>query len=323
MKTIITCKTVNVLVVSLIISCGFVIAVNQPNQAPNKFSPVDVNKIPQILNMISDNVQNNYKRIKTWQGKVESQLDYIYEGKAAEKMFKSDTQGIGETPQSVINSIENTTEFNLDAEKNYIFAYAHSDKPIKYNDLDTGRDLGAKGIVSEEKTILTKEYYIKSKADRMRDGVVISRKAIKQNLKDCPSCQNQPVFDPRESFNAGQPIWKILEYVLEHIKEKGEWKVDGYALRVEEDKDGNNVYYRIIMPGKTEGNHIVFSTMVFSSNKGFNVTLCEASDVNDRIFQSSTWDYELTDGVYLPKEVFRQNYMGKNGSLSYSKKMFF
>ena len=78
MKTIITYKTVNVLVVSLIISCGFVNAVNQSNQAPNKFSPVDVNKIPQILNMISDNVQNNYKRIKTWQGKVESQLDYIF-----------------------------------------------------------------------------------------------------------------------------------------------------------------------------------------------------------------------------------------------------
>jgi hypothetical protein len=323
MKTVITYKTMKIFVVSLIISCGFVIAESQSGRVPNKFSPVDVNEIPKILNMISDNTQNNYKLIRTWEGRIESQLDYIYEGKAAEKIFKSSTQGIGETPLSVLNSVETITEFSLDAEKDCVFVHSYSNKPIEYRGLDTGRSLGTKGIPGEAISILTKEYYVKCKADRMRNGVVTSRKAIKQNLQDCQSCQNQPVFDPRESFNAGQPIWETIQHILKQILKDGEWKVNGHNLKVEENKTGDVIQYQIIMPGKmTEGN-LIFTTMVFSSEKGFNITLFQMADVNDRIFQKGTWNYELIDGVYLPKETTHQNYMGKDGSLSYSKKMSF
>lgn len=317
-------KTFSVIfVVGLIISNRLVMGGNQLYQDSDKFSSIDVNEIPRILNMLSDNIQNNYKRVRTWEGKVESELDYIHEGKAAERIFKSSTNNIGETPRAIIKSVESIIEFSLDAEKENVFVHAYTNKPIKYNDLDTGRDLGAKGIPGDERAILTKEYYITSGADRMRDGIVTSRKAIKQNLKDCTTCQSQSVFDPRESFNAGQPVWKTIQHVLEQIKKNGEWKVNGHNLNIEKNKTGDVVKYRIVMPGKiTEGN-LVFTTMVFSGEKGFNITLFQVSDANDRIFQHATWDYEAVEGTYLPKETTHQNYMGKNGGLSYSKKMSF
>lgn len=314
---------ITIFIVSLIVSGGPVNAENKPEQDSNRFSPVDNNEIPKILNIVSGKIQDNYKHIKTWEGKVESELNYIYEGEAAERIFKSNTHNVGETPRSIINSAETIVEFSLDAEKDNVFVHIYSDKPIKYSDLDTGRDLGAKGVSGEERAILTKEYYVKSRADRMRDGVITSRKAIKQNLQDCPGCQKPPVFDPRESFEAGQPVWKTLQHVLEQINKSGEWKVNGHNLKVEENKMGDVVQYRIIMPGKITEDDLIFTTMVFSSEKGFNITLFQVTDINGRLFQKATWDYELVEGIYLPKETTQQNYMGKDGGLSYNKESSF
>lgn len=322
MKNTMMCHVITIFIATLIVFCGFTNAGEQSNRVSEHFYPVDANETVNILKMISDKVQDNYKQIKTWEGKVESQLDYIYEGKAAEKIFKSNTNNIGETPQTVINSNEAVTEFSLDAEKDVVFAHNYSEKPIKYMDAITGRDLGAKGTPSESRAVLTKEYYIKSQAEKKYMGDAKSYKAIKQNLKDCPECQSQPVFDPRQSFNAGEPAWKTLNRLLEQIKNSGEWMVDGQALKVEECKDGNAIRYRVTIPGKM-ADSIIFSTMVFPGDKGFNITLFEATDVNGRIFQSVTWDYDFIQGVYLPKETTHKNYMGKNGGLSFSKRLSF
>jgi hypothetical protein len=310
---------IGIFIAILTISSG---AVNAENNT-NSFSPVDNNEIPRILNMISDKIQDNYKHIKTWKGEVKSKLDYLYEGKNAEKIFRSSTNNIGETPRSIINSIETIVEFSLDAEKDNVFVHIYSDKPIKYNDLDTGRDLVAKGVSGEERAVLTKEYYIKSRADKMRDGVITSHKAIKENLQDCHSCQKPPVFDPRESFEAGQPIWKTLRHILGQINKNSKWEVDGHNLKIEESKIGNIVQYRIIIPGKITGGNLIFTTMVFSGEKGFNIILFQVTDVHDRLFQKATWDYELVDDIYLPKETTQQNYMGKDGGLSYNKESSF
>jgi len=280
-------------------------------------------RIPEILNMISSRVQNNYKRIRTWEGKVESEVDYIYEGKNAERIFKTNTHDIGETPRIVMNHADTTIEFSLDAEKDYLYVHSYSDKLFQYMDLDTGRDLGAKGIPGEGRSILTKEYRTQCRADTRHKNVVTSRKAIKQKLQDCSGCQKSPVFDPRESFEAGEPIWETLQHILGQINKDGEWKVGEYSLKVGERKVGDVIQYRIITPAKITEVDILFSTMVFSSEKGFNVILFKVADINDRILQNATWDYELMEGIYLPKKTTQQNYTGKDGGLSYNRESSF
>lgn len=323
MRTIITYGKIMVFIITLITSYELVGAEEQAIRTLGKFRPLDANETPKILSMISDTTQANYEQIKTWEGKVESALEYIYEDKNAERVFKESTQGVGEIPRAIINSAETVIEFFLDAEKGCIYAHKYSDKPIKYTDFETGRDLGAKGIPGETRAVLTKEYYIKSRADRMRDGIVTSRKAIKKNFKDCSECLTSPVFDPRESFNAGQPVWKTLQYVVEYIKKNGELKVDSHNMKVEEYKDANVIQYKIIMPSKISEGNLVLTTMVFSSKNGFNINLFQVTDTNSMLFQNATWNYELIGGIYLPKETTHKNYMGKEGRLSYSGKSVF
>jgi hypothetical protein len=323
MKTIITYNTVKILIVTTIILCSITNAENQQEQTSGKFYPIDANKIPDILSMIAGRVRNNYLRIKTWQGGANAVIDYVYEGASAEKIFKTETDGLGEIPRIVCDHRERIADFALDIEKELLYVNNRSEKPLQYTDLERGRDLGAKGIPGEERSILTKEYYIKCRADKRRNNDVTSRKAVKQSLKDCSGCQKPPVFDPRESFEAGKPVCEILHQILGKINKDGEWKVDRYGLKVEEHKVGDVTQYRIIIPSKITENDILFSTLVFSGEEGFNIILFQVTDVDDKILQNATWDYELVDGIYLPKETTQQNYMRKDGGLSYSKKTSF
>jgi hypothetical protein len=308
------------------IYCVFFISafVTGTNQVDNdKYEPISDDKIPGILKMISEKVEDNYKHIKTWEGRVTSEIDYIYEAKAAEKIFESSTLGEGTAPQGIVNSAETIVEFSLDAEKDYLFAHNYSNKPFKYMDLDTGRDLGTKGVPGDVISIRTKEYYIKCRADKRRGNIITSRKAIKQSIQDCPSCQKQPVFDPREGFDYDGSL-KTLSHVLEVIAKNGKWEINNQNLQVKEYKnEKGEVKYQIIIPGKLTEENLIFTRMVFSSEVGFNITEFQVTDANDRIYQTGTWKYELTDNIYLPKETVFQNYMNEGGNLNYSKKVIF
>jgi hypothetical protein len=323
MKTVIAYNKAMILIIAIFVTCEIVKAEKQPNQDLITFRSVDTNEIPKILNTISDMTQDNYKRIKTWEGKVESEIDYIYEGENADRIFKESTLGIGEFPRNIINSVKTDIIFALDTNIDSLYVYNQPATSIKYTDMGTGRDLGVRGFPSESRAILTKDYYIQSEAYRMYKGEVESHKAIKKKLADCPACQNPPIFDPRESFKSGRPVWETAKIILKQIDKNGEWKVNGYKLIVEEADKNDAIQYRVTLPGKITEDYIVFSTMVFSGDKGFNITSYKATDVNDKIFQQATWDYELIGGVYLPKEVTQNNYMGKENSLNYSKRSVF
>ena len=288
-----------------------------------QFKILSYNKISPILRMISDKMKNNYDSIKYWEGKVDSEVNYIYEGKNADRIFTNDTMAIGEVPKRIMNHAESSIEFSLDAKDDRLFVYRFFNKKIQYIDFDTGRDLGTKGLPGEEKAILTKEYYIKCRATQRQNGVIIKQQAIKEKLSDCTHCQNPPIFDPRESFKEGRPVWETVQIILDKLDKKGEWKIGAYDLKVEECNDKGIMKYQIIMPGKISEGDIVLSKMVFSCDKGFNITFFQVSDVNGKVFQKATWDYELKDGIYLPKETLQQNYTGEKANLSYSIKSIF
>ena len=67
------------------------------------------------------------------------------------------------------------------------------------------------------------------------------------------------------------------------------------------------------------GQFELFSTMVFSSEKGFNIISYEFTDPNGKVFQQLTWEYELVSGVYLPIKTTEQNFRPDTGQLSYDK----
>lgn len=290
----------------------------------SKFQPVDPNRIPEILTMISDLTKSNYEQIKTWQGEVDVIKDYIYEETKAEKVFNEDTDGKGEVPSKIREHRESIIKFSLDAEKEFLYSnyYSYSAKPLQYIDMENGRDLGAKGILGRRIAILTPEYQLDCTGDRMHNGVVMSRSAVKKTRpKNSSKCDSNmhPVYDPRASFTNFTNTWKLFPALVEYIEEHGEYKVDEYYLKVEERKSGDITEYRIMLPsraGNPDSYQYVFSTMVFSSNEGFNIISYQHS-TNNITLQSRTWDYDLVNDIYVPIETTQKDFNWSNGTLSY------
>lgn len=297
----------------------------------SEFKPVDPNRIPQILNMIAEQARNNYERIRTWQGKKDVVIDYISYGTAAEKVFKTQTEGKGDIPKAIKNRRERIIEFAVDVDKDLLYVNNDYEKPLRYTDLETARNLGVKGTPSRSRSIVTPEYYIHCSPNTMRNGSIINRKAVKEAIQECPTCDGPSVFDPRELFGLPlQPVWVTFPRRIKVIKERGEYSIDGYALKVEERTEGGITEYRIQEPGKLSlepsklnpGNYL-FKTRTFSSAKGFNVILEETTRTDGKLFQKLTWDYALVDGVYLPSKTTKQNFDWDSGGLTYETESVF
>lgn len=313
-KTIRACAVI-LLALTLLVSTDIL-----KGSTASEFHPIDPNRIPEVLTMISEQVRSNYERIKTWQGQTDFTMDTIYEGAEAERKFKTHTDGKGKTPNTVIWHIEGRSQFAVDLEKDFLYKKVVRENPPRYIDFKTGRDLGTKSTSSQKISIVTPEYYINRGPFTTREGFITSRKAVKKARGKGLTCTklSAPVSDPRERFVGIQPIWEILPRLLQYINEHGELNVDGYRLKVEERTIRNLAEYRIQIPTRvSQPGHYRFITMVFSSAKGFNIVSYEVTDPNGKIFQRLTWEYELVSGVYLPSRTTEQIFERKNGELSY------
>jgi hypothetical protein len=318
---------------NIIMTCGAILfalfnsaeAGNWEDKSISKFHTVDPNQISDILTMISNQMRSNYDCIKTWQGEVRIISDFIYEGAAAERIFKTHTDGEGKCPKAIKEHREYVIEFSVDARKEFLYANYYSIKPLQYTDIETGRDLIAKGIAGCRIAIVTPEYEFHSTGDTMREGVVTSRRAVKHMRQKGSTCDNTtpPVFDPRELFIPGKPIWETFPQLLQYINEHGQVNVNRYTLEVEKRTNGSTIEYRVQIPGKVSPTDYLLMEMIFSGEKGFNIVSFETTDSDGRLFQKRTWDYSLVNGVYLPNKTIEQNFEHKNGNLVYEKKYIF
>jgi len=332
MKTKVTLNVIKHCAIILFVSLSLSDVEALDANTAGEFKPVDPNRIPQILTMISGQVHDNYDKIKTWQGEQDVIIDYTEEGPTAERTFKKYTDGIGEIPRIVRRRVECTTGFAVDIESDFLYASNYWGKPIQYTDLESGRDLGSKSAPDFKRSIVTPESYIHCRPNTMRDGVVMSRKAVKEALQECPTCDSPSVFDPRELFGLPlQPVWVTFPRMIKIINEHGEYNVDGYRLQVEERTQGNSKEYRIIKPGrlshdpkyKSDPENYLFLTQIFSGEKGFNVVLEEMAHSDGGLLYRSTLDYDLIDGIYLPSKTTNQNFRRDSGNLAYEKKGIF
>lgn len=319
MKTNIILDFIKICVVILVVLSNFTKASVSKDNVVGEINSVESDRIPEILTMISDSIHSNYDQIKTWQGKLEVITDYIYEGARAEKVFKEDTDGKGDTPNIIREHRESTIEFSANTEKESLYANYYPAGPLEYSDPESGRNLGSRGIAARRKAVVTPEYQIDCMGDTMRNGVIMSRKAVKQaRQKSRPMCMSNmhPVYDPRELFAVfGNHIWEVFHRMAQHINEHRNFTVDGYELKVEERKNGSVVEYHIQQPVKIAPDQYLFVSMTFSSSKDFNIILYQETDHNGRLLQKRTWNYDLVDGVYLPSAITKQDFELDTGDL--------
>ena len=290
------------------------------------FQPVPPDEVSGILTMISNETQRNYDKIKIWQGKIDVTIGRIYEGNEAERIFKKKTDGTGEVPKKVKKLKKGTVEFAMNSEKGLFFDKKFYRSPLRYIDLCDGRVLGTKSIVGSTVTIATPEYRITSTPIVKREDVIITRRAVKEKRtfqESCPTCI-EGVFDPRYEAIDGDVFHGAFLVLLNYIEKHGEFSIDGQSLRIEKRVAGTTTEYRLEIPSpQVNPGEFIFTTMIFNSDKGFNITLSETRSADGKLYQKTIWDYEAVDGVFLPIRTMIQNFKGENAELAYERECIY
>jgi len=296
-----------------------------------KWVAVDQNSFAEILAMINSRVEENYNRIKTWQGKIKIVADSINEGEGRKEKYEQILVD-KPLPNKIIDHVELTKEFAMDADKGLLYESIYPDAQQNIIDAQTGRSLHLREFVQigSGKNILTPNYQLDCRDIKNRDGAIVRRNVIKQvRSQDKMTCQKhlRPIFDPRETMRifgditgkSSAPLGGSFTKYLA-IYNEGEKSFDGYpTIRIEECNVGDIKKYRIALIGlsRDDTGPIVhsYSNLVCSSEAGFNVVSYSTTDTKGRIVDNKAWDYDLINGVYIPIKKFEQDYDYPSGKI--------
>lgn len=325
MKKRILVNKIKLFSVALITLMSITVAEGSENSIGNNFQPVPSGQISGILNMISSKAYNNYSQIQTWQGNIDANVTIMYQETEAEKVFKNKIDDNGEAPKKIKKQRESTIGFAANFKNGSFYSKKFHRKGVRYTDPTSGKLLKTESAVGHNVSIDTAEYRISCHENAKSGGNIASRVAIKEervSQEDYPS-YGDDIFDPRSFLLEGQSLWEFFPLMLQYIQKHGDYSIGGHSLHLEERKDGTITEYRIEIPGQVSPGQYLIKTMVFSSEKDFNITLVETKKSNGKLFQKKTWDYEMIDGVYLPKKTTKQDFTGDNAELSYERECIF
>ena len=304
------------------------------NNQECQWVPVDQNSFAEILTMINSRVEENYDRIKTWQGKVKVVTESVNEGnrKRSYEQILVDKP----LPSKIIDHVELTKEFAVDANKGLLYESVYPDAQRQITDTQTGRNLQLKELVQigigSGKYILTPNYQLHCRDIKNRDGVIVRHDVIKQLRPPGElTCQGnlRPVFDPRETMRVfgditGEsfaPLGGSFAKYLAFFDKEGGHSIGGYpTITVEECNVGDVKKYRIALLGlskdSTGATVHFFYNLVCSNEEDFNVVSFTITDSNDRVLENKTWRYGLINGVHLPIQKNKLRFDYQTGNLT-------
>ena len=286
-------------------------------------------EMPIILNLIGSKIRDNYERIITWSGEIDIKLNMIHRGITVEDIFKNFTDAQGQAPEAILQKAEEKITFAIDTSKEFVYIDNVREKPSKYlNNID-GTDLGNSGSSPYWSTITAKpDFFLEAKPksfDR-KDNKIRQRRAVKKPSRQEPATRLYEgiISDPRRIFMPGGGYtWVHLGILIKKINKYGKIEFDGYSLKMEEDIKGEITKYKIKEPSvvsmeRSDPNHYIIITKIFSSQYGFNMIYWGVTSGGGIPIQKFSWEYELINGVYLPKRVVEHHY-GSNGEVALEK----
>lgn len=273
-------------------------------------------EIPIILDLIANRIHDNYERLITWSGQIDVKLNMLHTGTTAEEVFQF-TDAKVQRPEAILQKVEEKITFAIDAKKNFVYVDKFREKPSKYFNYSSGEDLGNSGSSPYWSTSIGRPgFLLEAKFPSYKDNKIVHRRAFKK-----PSQQDsvtglyyKDFRDPRQPFFPGGGFtWEHFDRLIKRINKFGKIEFDGYSLNIEEHKKGGIIEYKIIEPSivnleRSSPDHYIIKSKVFSAHHGFNMIYWEVTSGGGIPLQKFTWEYELINGVYLPKRVVEKRY---------------
>ncbi|MDD5063441.1 MAG: hypothetical protein PHQ35_01600, partial [Phycisphaerae bacterium] len=294
----------------------------EPNQAVRIIPDEEV---PAILELIANAIRGNYEQIKTWSGEIDEKITWLDTGEKVKEIFEL-TEETGKLPEAILQKAEDKITFAVDANKNLVYVDKFREKNQFLNPV-TGVNLGRKSSHPIQSTkIATPSYIVEARPSSFEKstGRLLYNRAEKKPLKrerQTEWYKLSDIGDPRRAFFPGADFtWDTLNNLIKRINKYGIIEFSGYRLKIEEHKKGDNIEYKIIEPAvvnmeQSRPEHYAILTMVFSSRDGFNMTYWDAATGSGMVFLKHTWEYELVDGIYLPKRRIIKTY-DTNGTVT-------
>lgn len=292
-----------------------VLEAGEPNQT---IRIIPEEEMPAILELIANAIRENYEQIRTWSGEIDKKMTWVSTGNAA-KEISIFTESKDETLKSIQQNVEEKVTFTIDMKENLIYIDKFREKDQFLNPI-TGVDLGRKSNHPIQSTkIATPNYVIETGPFSFEKdtGRTLKNRAVKKPLRweqQTGWYKLEDIWDPRRAFFAGYDVtWNSLESLIKKINKYGKIEFDGYRFKMEEHQKGDDIEYKMIIPSvvnmeRSKPEHYIILTKVFSSQCGFNTTYWESTTGDGKPIQKYTWEYEFTNGIYLPKKVIEKVY---------------
>jgi hypothetical protein len=306
-------------------------AAAQPSDGTSRFLPSE--EVPGILELIGDEIEDNYRRIITWSGEINVKIDMLHTKAKAEDVFMKLTAGKGEIPAAILQKTEEKVAFSIDSEKEAVYVDNIRGGPCEFVDYATGRNLGISSgpYMSgpyRSTVIGTPEYMLRAESQSFKreDHTIRHSTGIRKpsERKAVNGAGYKGIDDPRKVFMPGGGFtWVHHDRLIKEFEKHGRIQFDGYEFQIEEVKVGDVKEYRLIEPAiisleRSDPDHYVIKSKVFSSQCGFNMVSWKLTSGSGRLLQEFSWEYELVGGVYLPKKVV-EKYYNVDGEISLAK----
>jgi hypothetical protein len=276
------------------------------------------NEMIAVLDLIGTCIQGNYSKIQTWTGQAEVEIKYLHTGKNAQEIFQSFTDGKGEPPIAILQTINEQFEFAIDTQKNFVYTDSFRIRPSQYVDPITKQDLGNKGSNPYRLTsIAVPDYLIQAKpksVDSKEKQIIASWAKKVSSQRDLSTGLYNEMDDPRMAFSPGGVFpWKSFDLIQDKIQKNGRIEFDGYQYKIYEIKRGDQQDFKIIHPAvinleRSSPEHYVITTKICSEKYGYNFTEWKIARGDGLLLTEYFWEYDLVDGIYLPKIYIEKQY---------------
>ena len=287
----------------------------------NQSRLVPVGEIPDVLDLIARVSQENYDRIQTWQGQVHVVNDTVYEGAEAERVLGERLDKVQAVPAKVLESTESKIEFCLDLRRRLLYSKTCFEKPVRYRDFESGKDLGQAERTGCKVSIFTPEHHL------YLDSAVLYGESDPRRVcfrekppKDCLPCEVPSAFDPRTLYGTPEPAWETFPAMVRHINEKGGYVIAGRALLLEEHIEAGHKRYRLRIPWRSETGEMIFIFKSFDETQAYNPVMVEFTEIEGKLLRRASLDYERIRGSFMPVRTTFQRHGGQEGRAYLEKK---
>jgi hypothetical protein len=254
---------------------------------------VEPNDVPDVLSMLAAVTQANFKKIKTWQGRITNKNIITIRGGQAAGLLAEYTDAEPNDSLKEIQGISNVTiEFKIDVKNNRFFSLLEcTERPIYLDPQSNTVYPSLRWVPVEQIQIVTSEHQITiNPLNWPKD--TLSRIALKERFR--PIHRN----DPREVFYIGEKtLWLSLPQLDQALQILG---IEKSSAVIKKKSIGDNIAYRIEVSEASKD--IPLSIIILSSEAGFNRTFIENRYKDGSLMSEITTEFVNLEGVFLPRK---------------------